>query len=119
MATAEELKTLRTQLAQLRGQNEALHTSMETIQQKQQEGKDESHHGEMDDPVPQPLSAKIWGAPVLENFKAPIFHPSKVKAIQWSMSQHSTLAWPSSEPLTLSNANCWRELSLMSLYVGT
>lgn len=44
---------------------------METIQQKQQEEKDESHHGEMDDPEPQPLSPEIWGALMLENFKPP------------------------------------------------
>jgi hypothetical protein len=44
---------------------------METIQQKQLEEKDESNHGEMDDPEPQPLSAEIWGAPIPENFKPP------------------------------------------------
>lgn len=71
MATAEELESLRTQLAQLKEHNDALQVSMEAIQQKQQEEKDESHHGEMDDLEPQPLSAEIWSAPVLENFKPP------------------------------------------------
>lgn len=71
MATAEELESLKTQLAQLREHNEALQVSMETIQQKQQEDWDESHHGEMDDPEPQPLSVEIWAAPVPENFKPP------------------------------------------------
>jgi len=69
MATPEEVETLKTQIAQLREQNEALDASVETIQQKQQEEKDESHHGEMEDPEPQPLSARIWNAPVPENFK--------------------------------------------------
>jgi len=44
---------------------------METIQQKQQEEKGESHHGEMDDPEPQALSTEIWVAFVPENFKPP------------------------------------------------
>jgi len=70
MATLEEFESLRTQLAQLKEHNEALQASMETIQQKQQE-KDESHHGEMDDPEPQPLLSEIWGAPILESFKPP------------------------------------------------
>lgn len=71
MATPEELESLRTQLAQLKEHNEALQGSMETLQQKQLEEKDESNHGEMDDPEPQPSSAEIWGAPVPENFKPP------------------------------------------------
>jgi hypothetical protein len=44
---------------------------METMQQKQLEDKEESHHGEMDDPEPQPLSTEIWDAPVPEGFKPP------------------------------------------------
>jgi len=71
MATPKEFETLRTQLTQLRDQNEALQASMETIQQKQQEEKVKSHHGEMDNPEPQPLSTEIWMAPILENFKPP------------------------------------------------
>jgi hypothetical protein len=71
METAEDVKKLKTQIAQLVEQNEALHASVETIQQKQQEEKDESHHGEMEDPEPQPLSDEIWNAPVPENFKPP------------------------------------------------
>jgi len=59
MATPEEFESLRTQLAQLKEHNETLQASMETIQRKQQEEKDEFHHGEMDDPEPQPLSAEI------------------------------------------------------------
>jgi hypothetical protein len=55
MATAEELESMRTQLAQLQDRNDALQASMENIQQKQLEEKEESHHGEMDDPEPQPL----------------------------------------------------------------
>jgi len=73
MANAEELQTLRTKVSQLVEQNEALHALLETIQQKQQEEKDESHHDEMNDPEPQPLSAEIWGAPVPENIKSSHF----------------------------------------------
>jgi hypothetical protein len=35
MATAEELESMQTQLAQLKEHNEALQASMETMQQKQ------------------------------------------------------------------------------------
>lgn len=71
MATQEELESMRTQLAQLQDQNDALQASMENIQQKQLEEKEDSNQGEMDDPEPQPLSAEIWDAPVPENFKPP------------------------------------------------
>ena len=71
MATAEELESMRTQLAQLKDHNDALQASMETMQQKQLEEKEESHHGELDDPEPQPLSTEIWDAPVPEGFKPP------------------------------------------------
>jgi hypothetical protein len=71
MATQEELESMRTQLAQLQDRNDALQASMENIQQKQLEEKEESNQGEMDDPEPQPLSAEIWDAPVPENFKPP------------------------------------------------
>jgi len=75
MTTPEEVETLRTEIAQLREKNEALHVSVETIQQKQQEEKDESHHGEMEDLEPQPLSVEIYNAPVPENFKPPHISP--------------------------------------------
>jgi hypothetical protein len=71
MATPEELESMRTQLAQLKDHNDALQASMETMQQKQLEEKDESHHGEMDESEPQPLFAEIWDAPVPEHFKPP------------------------------------------------
>jgi hypothetical protein len=71
MATPEELESMRTELAQLKEHNDALQASMETMQHKQQEERDELNHDEMDDPEPQPLSAKILGAPFPENFKPP------------------------------------------------
>jgi hypothetical protein len=43
MATQEELESMRTQLAQLKEHNDALHASMETMQQKQLEEMDESN----------------------------------------------------------------------------
>lgn len=61
---------MKTQIAQLMEKNEALQASMETIQQQQQVN-EELHHGEMDDPDPQPLSVEIWDAPIPENFKLP------------------------------------------------
>jgi regulator of replication initiation timing len=54
------VETMKTQIAQLLEKNEALQASMETIQQQHE--KEGSQHGEMDDPDPQPLSAKIWNA---------------------------------------------------------
>jgi len=71
MATQEEAETMRTQIAQLIEQNEALQASVETIQHQQMQEKDGSHHGEPIEPEPQPLSAEIWSAPILENFKPP------------------------------------------------
>jgi len=50
--------------------NEALQALIETVRQQHQQGK-ESQHDDFEDPDPQPLSAKIWNAPVPENFKAP------------------------------------------------
>lgn len=70
MSTPEEAETMKAQIAQLMEQNEALLASMETIQHQHHE-KTDSHHGEMDEPEPQPLSAEIWNAPVPENFKPP------------------------------------------------
>jgi len=80
MANPEEVETLKTQIAQLREQNEALHASVETIQQKQEEEKDESRYGEMEDPEPQPLSSEIRNAPVPENFKPPHLSSFDVKS---------------------------------------
>jgi len=42
---------------------------METIQQQQQNEKEGSHHGKLDEPDPQPLAVEIWNAPVPEGFK--------------------------------------------------
>ncbi|XP_024632850.1 uncharacterized protein [Medicago truncatula] len=69
MATPEEAQTMRSQIAQLLEQNEALLASVETIQQQQE--KADSHHGELDEPEPQPFSTEIWNAPVPDNFKPP------------------------------------------------
>jgi len=72
MATIEEAETMRTQIALLLEQNEALQASVETIQHKQNQEKKDSHHNELSEPEPQPLSADIWGAPVPEAFKSPL-----------------------------------------------
>jgi len=71
MATQEEAETMRAQIAQLIEQNEALHASVETIQQQQMQERARSHHGEPIEPEPQPLSAEIWNAPIPDNFKPP------------------------------------------------
>ncbi|XP_039687770.1 uncharacterized protein [Medicago truncatula] len=71
MATPEEAQTMKSQIALLLEQNEALLASVETIQQVQQQEKTDSHHGDLDEPEPQPFSAKIWNAPVPDNFKPP------------------------------------------------
>jgi len=52
MATPEEAETMRTQIAQLLGQNEALQASVETIQQQHNQEKADSHHCELDEPQP-------------------------------------------------------------------
>jgi hypothetical protein len=44
---------------------------METIQQQQHQEKEDSHHGDLDELEPQPLSAEIWNAPVPEGFESP------------------------------------------------
>jgi len=44
MATPEEVEMMRTHIAQLREQNEAMQASMETIQQQQHHEKGDSHH---------------------------------------------------------------------------
>ncbi|XP_039687900.1 uncharacterized protein [Medicago truncatula] len=62
---------MKSQIAQLLEQNEALLASVETIQQQQMQERTDSHHGELDEPEPQPFSAEIWNAPVPENFKPP------------------------------------------------
>lgn len=62
---------MRTQITQLLERNEALQASVETIQQQQNQEKASSHHGKLDEPEPQPVSAEIWNAPVLEGFKSP------------------------------------------------
>ncbi|KEH42378.1 hypothetical protein MTR_1g068935 [Medicago truncatula] len=69
-ATHEAVAALKIQIKQLQRQNEALHASMESIQQ-QQHDKDEGHQDEIGDLDPQPLSAEIWNAPVPENFNSP------------------------------------------------
>jgi len=51
--------------------NEALQALVETIRQQQNQEKADSHHGEQDEPEPQPLSIEIWNVPVLEGFKSP------------------------------------------------
>jgi len=71
MATQEEAETMKAQIAKLIKQNEALHASVETIQQQQLQEKTGSHHGDPMKPEPQPLSTKIWNALVPENFKPP------------------------------------------------
>jgi len=71
MATPEEAETTRNQIALLLERNEALQASVETIQQQQQHEKTGSHHGDLDEPEPQPLSTEVWNAPVSENFKPP------------------------------------------------
>jgi len=57
MAIAEEVETMQTQIVKLIEHNEALQASLETIQQQQNLEKEDSHHGELDEPEPQPLSA--------------------------------------------------------------
>ena len=58
------------QTEQLLQQNEALQTSMTTIQQQQHE-QDKFHQEEVDEPDPQPLSTKIKSMLVPKNFKPP------------------------------------------------
>jgi len=69
-ANQEAMAMMKVQIEQLVQHNEALHASMESIQQQQHE-KDDGHQDETDDPNPQPLFVEIWNAPVLENFKPP------------------------------------------------
>ena len=52
MATLEEAEMMRTQIAQLIEQNETMLASVETIQQQQNQEKEGSHHGELDEPEP-------------------------------------------------------------------
>jgi len=83
MATQEEAETMRTQIAQLIEQNEALQASVETIQQQQIQEKAGSHHGEPIKPEPQPLSAEIWSAPIPDNFKPPHLSTFSDAALRW------------------------------------
>lgn len=62
---------MRTQIAQLLEQNEAFQASVETIQQQHNQEKAGSHHGELDQPEPQPLSTEIRNIPIPEGFKSP------------------------------------------------
>lgn len=64
MATPDEAEVMKAQIAQLLEQNKALLTLVETIQQKQHQEKADFHHGDLDEPEPQPLPAEIWNAPV-------------------------------------------------------
>lgn len=70
MLTTEEAETMNTQITQLLERNKALQASVKTIQQQHNQEKAGSHHGELDEPEPQPLSTEIWNAPVLEGFKS-------------------------------------------------
>jgi len=65
------VETIKTKITKLMERNEALLASIETVQQHQLQEKEGSLQREMDDPDPQPLSAKIWNTPVPENFKVP------------------------------------------------
>jgi len=64
------VEAMKLQIAQLQERNEAIQASMETIQYHHRE-KEESMLDDLSDPDPQPLSAEIWNALVLENFKPP------------------------------------------------
>lgn len=70
MLTTEEAETMNTQITQLLERNKALQASVNTIQQQHNQEKAGSHHGELDEPEPQPVSTEIWNAPVLEGFKS-------------------------------------------------
>jgi len=71
MATHEEAEMMKAQIAQLIEKNEALQSSVETIQQQQLQEKIGSHHGDPIEPEPQPLSTEIWNAPIPDKFKPP------------------------------------------------